>query len=138
MSKSYNIEIKLRADYSREDIAKIIQRGLDAHATFYNEISVPDNGKYLSLNSTLDRIFNESRDKQDFGPRLCMFYKNEWFFLFFYSQEGVNLYVGYPGVPSHMKIYKDSEQIDFSYYIKVLLDLVEDFPVHALKTEIWY
>lgn len=127
---SYAVELLLYAEYTRENVQKIITCAVKKGNAFYNT----ELDKILSIDQALNFIFTPSDELELFGPRLCMKLEEEEFFLFFWNENNViDIYLSLPDVPEKIN-YDDFAYIDFARYIRIALDLVEDFPIQKMKT----
>jgi hypothetical protein len=93
--------------------------------------------KKLSVDESLVQIFNNQEHINFYGPVICMKLNEEHFNLFFFGSNSIKVRLSLPDVPKK-KRYLDREFIDFDEYIRLVLDLVKDFPIEELKTDISY
>lgn len=132
----YGIAIKLDTNYKKESILKILERGKLKGFIYYDQINYE---KYIDtpiINSieTANKIMAAYEKNIDGGPAVFSLLEGDTnATLWFYNREGVlEFFAGSLGCPKKKGFY-----IDFAYYTKMFLDLVEDFPVLEIKTEMF-
>lgn len=136
MSILYSIEIKLDAKCNEDDIATILERGAQKGFRYYDRIGeIRDReAALLDVRTTAKKIVEAYETKPELGPCVYTVFSNndpdENFRLWFYKKDGfLKLYMGSFGCPRRKEYL-----IDFAYYVRLCLDLVEDFQIMEVRT----
>lgn len=138
MSRDYTIEIILDEPTTEETIRKILLRGEKYHIEYIDQStseSLTTTKKRLSLEKAVQEISLGLKDPEDIEnlPVIAMKIDDSYCLLVF----------GKPDVYTTISLgiygniwMKNSGQknIDFDRYIRLLLDLCQDFPIVELKT----
>ena len=136
MSNSYSIEIKLDALYDKENISEILERGIRKGFIYYDhEAGVRYlNAPILNASSAAEKVIKDLNEKSEYGPNVYALIEPEnSAHLYFYETEGsIEFHVGVFSYPRKKGYY-----IDFDHYIRMFLDIVEDFPILELKTNMF-
>ena len=135
MSMYYSIEMKLHAECNEKNVETILEKGAQKGFRYYDEIGeVRDSPGILDSKTTAQKIIKAQVNKPELGPCVHTIldvatYENA-FLWFQQSDDGyLAFHMGAFGCPK-----KKGYFIDFAYYIRLCLDLCEDFPVLELKT----
>jgi len=135
MSMDYAIAIKLHTECNENNITAILEKGAQKGFRYYDEIGeMQENPNILDVRTTAKKIIKAQENKPELGP--CVYtildiatYENA-FLWFQQSDDGYLMFrMAAFGCPK-----KKGYFIDFAYYIRLCLDLCEDFPVLELKT----
>lgn len=140
MSISHYIDLKLRAPYNKGNIKQILQRGTKNGFCYFDH-SLGErytNAPVLDDEGAANKVLKAFKEKAEDGP--CVFTKIEqenFGYLCFRETEDGYLEFSFGGFSSpQKKSFKDSHtHIDFSFYIKLCLDLCQDFAIIESKTE---
>ena len=133
---NYSIEIKLDASYSKENITKILERGKLKNFIYYaqTEESECSGMPIINAEEAANRAMKALIEKSEYGPDVYAIIEPEnSAHLYFYEIEGlIEFGVGVFSYPQKKGYY-----IDFAHYIRMFLDIVEDFPILELKTDMF-
>ena len=140
MSTNYFVDLTLKAEYSKENIKKILQQGENLGFSYYDASqTIGENDIVASAYEASELFFRALNDNYNNGSILRIKLKDEQScgFLDFYKtlENTITVSLGGFGEP-HMKAFsKEILLIDFDYYIRLALDLCKDFAVTDIKIE---
>ena len=132
MSLSYVIKIKLDALYTEENIKKILERGAFKGFIYYDQITFEKYSDIPVINpkQAAHKIMNAYKAKKEPVVYTTLDKELEADFWFYETaDEWLEFQVNGAG------IIKKDFYIDFAYYIRLFLDLCDDFCVLELRTE---
>lgn len=134
MSIVYSIEVKLDVSYSKDIVCKILAKGKNKGFIYYDKIINQDIDNPLPIlpEEAAVKLIQAQELLLDLGPRvLTILGGDDNASLWFYKNDDgtINIDMGAFGCPR-----KKGNYIDFSYYIRMMLDLCDDFPIIELKT----
>jgi hypothetical protein len=135
MSNIYSIDIKLATECNKDNIATILEKGAQKGFKYYDEIGeIKETPGILDAKQVAQKIIKAYVIKPEYGPcastTLDGGYDTNAGFWFYKLDDGcLEFHMGDFGCPK-----KKGYFIDFAYYIRLCLELCEDFPILELKT----
>lgn len=142
MSIEYTIKIKIEADYNQENISSILEKGSNIRFVYYYHKFGQsfENMQIINAQQAAQKIIQEQRENAEGGPNIFTIIdkgtvaKSDTRIWFFKDDNNfIEMYIGSFGDPKEKDHF-----IDFSYYIKMFLSLVDSFTIlelHAYSEE---
>jgi len=134
MSKIYSINIKLMAESDKDNIAKVLARGAQKGFKYFDNIGEEtyDNMLIIDAQKAAQKLVESYQTKPELGP--CVFTHmpdpddpagfDDVRLWFDKANDGwLEFDMGF-GAPKKKTYY-----IDFDYYLRICLDLVQDFQI---------
>jgi len=137
MSMDYVIKIKMDASYDKINIYKILERGALKKFVYYDQVfgELYKDASKINAESAANKIITAYDNKTEGGPAVFTLIDSESdVHLWFYKSESgwLEFCIGSFGLPKKKGYY-----IDFAYYLRMFLDLCEDFPILEVKAEMF-
>ncbi len=134
MSKDYSIKITLETAFNEFNIQKILKKGSNKGFKYYDHVwgERYENSPLLDAAGATQKIIKARINNLEEGPCVYSVLEKDSnaHFYFYESEDGyLEFHIGAFGCPK-----KKGYWIDFAYYIRMFLDLCEDFPILELKT----
>ena len=137
MSMDFMISISLDATYNKKNIIKILERGAKKGFRYFDHVEGYSYGNSPEIDPGVaaNKILKALVEKIEYGPNVFTILENEthaqlWFYMS--DEKTIGFSVGAFG-----GMRKKGYYIDFAHYIRTFLDIVEDFPVLELKTDMF-
>lgn len=134
MSVDYSVATTLIAKYTQENIKKFVDAALQKGFIFITTISMNES-RILNEEEAIHYLYERSRN-HDIFVYIKKTYETYAHLISISNDEDGRLTIYLDLDPMKYKEYNDYKYVDFDHYIKYLLDLVEDFPIHSFKSEI--
>ena len=141
MSAHYTCDIYLEASFNQETLLRLLKRGKKLDFIYFYIESYSDDLDIATDMSPEEALnyFNmgqaAKKNDFDFPQSLVIQCKNTIFTLSFYEKEGTNLHFFVLENP-WKKICGSLELIDFGRYVKLWIDMCDDFCIHKIATSI--
>jgi len=133
----YSIEITLDVAYTSENIAKILELGQKKGFIYYDDILDNTSEKLHRINApeAAKKIIENFNLQLEEGPAVLTILENSssahlWFNK--NNDNGLDFSIGTFNCPR-----KKGSYIDFAYYIRMALDLCEDFSIFGVQTNMF-
>lgn len=136
MSILYSISITLDAEYNNITIRNILEKGRAKGFIYYDNIldQYNDNPSTIQPEDAAHKLIQAQELSLELGPRILTILDQDGdnASIWFYKKDNYTIEVDISafGCPRRKGMF-----LDFAYYIRMLLDLCEDFPVMELKTD---
>ena len=135
MSKIYSVEVILEASHDLFNIALLLEKGASLGFVYHDHVDgkMYNLAPVLSAKDAAQKIINYDFIKDEAAPSVYTIYEDDGFFLWCFQSEDQFLKVSIGGFGNPKE--KDGS-LDFAHYIRLLLDLCDDFVILSLTTEI--
>jgi hypothetical protein len=135
----YVIKINLYAPYTQETVYKILHKGSKKKFIYHDYVfgALYKNAPIIDAHAGAAKIINAYNNDTEGGPSIFVIIDSpidtDVFFWFDKPEDGgVEFTIGNFGNPR-----KKGSYIDFDYYLRMALDLCEDFSIFAVKADMF-
>lgn len=139
MSIDYSVNLTLYATYNEENILKILQKGSSLGWIFYDQIlgELYEEAPILNAEQALQKILRAIKEDIEGGPTVYVKFANPGYAHLSFLEENKFLRCDLFGI-SYLR-RKDFEEnfhgIDFAFYIKLMLDLCNNFLLKKIEID---
>ena len=133
MSRIYLIKTTLDVLYSEEAIERVLERGIVVSLRYYDHQDgvIDDLPLAFDLKGAVRKIIDYDLGEEGCGPSIYVICEHGEFILWCYKTDCGQLSVS---IGSFSGPKEKDGSFDFAYYIRLLLDLCDDFAILSLKT----
>lgn len=136
MSKTYGLELILRAGNNYENIYKILLKGTQKGFIYYDHggKELAQNSPLLTPQEALRKLKRVKEFSEDDDQSLCVGFDQDCLANVWFKEDDEGLLKVYFSAFGNQKykIVDDVEQIDFLFYIKIGLEACEDFYIEKI------
>lgn len=135
MSLGYDVFVKVKKDYNRQNIKDILDKGKQIGFVYYKYISIPL--EIYSLPLSIDDAVNNVMEENEDGLQCLTVQINSTYSTLHIMDYGyLSLMLANFYYPWLKKFEEENDQdVDIGRYAKVMLDLVSDFKIIEMKIE---
>lgn len=136
MGQEHAVRTIVEASYTYHNIKNIINRGLRMGFIFYDRLpgQIYEAARIMSVDNVVKRFIGHDFDTEDYGPLVYVDTGRESFFLWFHETDHgyIRISMGSFGSPQ-----EKNGSFDFAHYIRLVLDLSDDFITLSLETDVF-
>lgn len=136
MTRDYEIRFRLNANYSETNIISILKKGTIKNFIYFDyEIAkLYADAPIINAQGAARKVINALQQNTEGGPAVYVCLESSTYAHLWFYKTDENLLEFVVGVFSSPKMKEDS--IDFAYYIRMFLDLCDDFALLEVRAKI--
>lgn len=138
MSRNYFVDITLFAEFQKKsNILKILEKGCQLGFIYHDHITSKtyESSPILTPNHALEKVFKSIELNTEEGPTVyTRINEDSYAFLAFYDDEKLIKCSMFAMTNIIRKRFEENYyEIDFAFYIKLMLDLCNDFAIKKIE-----